>query len=100
MDVQSALILSLVKFYPVAQIEAMWRQALDALVSRSTSTLTITGTTFDGSTSTGMVLNTPEEIANFISACEAAVNQINGVTTANPADLGTPPSFACRTLQV
>lgn len=100
MDVSSALIKSLVKFYPVAQIEAMWKQAADALASRSLSAITITATGFDGQTSSGIALSGPDEIANFIGACEAAIAQINGTTTTDSSNLGTGVTFGRRYLQV
>jgi len=99
-DVQSALIESLVKFYPVASIEALWKQALDALTSRSTSAITINAPGFDGQTSSGIALSGPDEIANFIGACKAAIKQINGDTTTDSSNLGTGVSFGRRYLQV
>lgn len=100
MDVQSALILSLVEFYPEDSIRSLWKQAAEALTSRSTSAITINATTFDGQTSSGIALSDPNEIANFISACSAAIKKIRGDTSVDPSDLGTPVSFASRVLQV
>lgn len=100
MDVQSALILSLVEFYPAASIRDLWKQASDALASRSTSAITINATTFDGQTSSGIALAGANEMANFIGACIAALKKIGADTTSDPAELGSGIDFSRRILAV
>lgn len=100
MDTSSALISSLVEFYSAAQIRGFWKDAADALMSRSTVLIHINSTGFAGSSSGGMALSTPEEIGSFIGACKAALNQIEGTTTVDPTTLGTGVDYSRRTLQV
>lgn len=100
MDTSSALIASLVEFYPASQIRAFWKEAAEALMSRSTVLIHINTTGFQGTSSGGLTLSTPQEIASFIGACKAAIAQIEGTTTVDPSTLGTGIDFSQRTLQV
>ena len=99
MDIQAALIASLVEFYSVEQIREFWRLAAYALMTRATEVVTITGTTFGSQSSTGLALGTPEEKANFIAACRAAIDRIQGTTTVDPSTLGTGVDFSRHIVQ-
>lgn len=100
MDPLSADITSLMEFYSVDQIRGFWKQAFEAKASRATQVVIVTNTGFEGQTSSGINLASPEEIAAFITACQAAIKKIQGDTSTSPENLGTPVSFAGRILTV
>lgn len=100
MGIGTALINYLVEFYSVDEIKAFWKQAGDALVSRSTTVIHITGTSFEGQSSNGMALSTPQECQEFMAACEAAIARKSETTSLDPARLGTQVDFSRRAVQV
>lgn len=89
----------LVEFYPENQIRAFWKEAGDALISRSTCLIQITKTGYKGQSSEGLALATPEEQQAFMSACKAAIDRIHGKTTVDPSQLGTSVNYSMQILQ-
>jgi hypothetical protein len=98
-DPADALVVSLVEFYNVDQIRGFWKEAADALMSKSTCLIHITSTGFAGQNSSGMTLSTSQEISAFINACRKAIAQKEGTTTVDPASLGTGIDFSRAILQ-
>lgn len=100
MDLGPAFIDYLVEFYPEIQIRAFWKEAGDALISRSTCLIHITGTGYKGQSSTGINLATPAEQQAFMFACKQAIARLNGTTTVDPSQLATGIDFSRRPVQV
>jgi len=90
----------LVEFYPENQIRAFWKEAGDALISRSTCLIHITGTAFKGQSSTGVNLATPAEQQAFMAACKQAINRLDGTTALDPSQLATGIDFSRRPVMV
>lgn len=96
MDIGSAFIASLVEFYTVVQIRDLWRQAAEAMMSKQTVNIHLSGTSFEAQSGTGIPLNTSLEQATFISACKAAIAQLEGNTAVPVSQLGTGVDFSQR----
>lgn len=90
----------LCEFYEPEEIRGFWKTVGDALMSRAASVVAITGSTFEGGSATGVVLNTPAEMRNFMTACQAAIAQKNGDTTTNASALGAVTTFAYSPVKV
>lgn len=101
MDIGPALIDYLVEFYNEEQIRGFWKEAGDALVSRSTCLIHITGTSFQGQSSQGIALATSAEQSAFMSICKQAIAQIAGVAvTIRPEQLATGVDYSFRPVMV
>lgn len=100
MDFGPVFIDYLVEFYSATQIRAFWKEAGDALMSRSTVLIHITGTTFKGETSSGINLATTAEQQAFMAACKAALNRLDGTTSIDANRLAVGIDFSRRFVQV
>lgn len=101
MDIGPALLDYLVEFYNEEQIRSFWKEAGDALASRSTCLIHITGTSFQGQSSSGIALATSAEQAAFMSLCKQAIAQISGVAaTIRPEQLATGIDYSYRPVMV
>lgn len=101
MDIGTALLDYLVEFYNEEQIRTFWRQAGDALASRSTCLIHITGGSFQGQSNSGMNLATAAEQSAFMQVCKQAIARINGVApTVRPEQLATTVDFSHRPVMV
>ena len=100
MDFGPNLIDYLVEFYSAQQIRTFWKEAGDALMSRSTCLIHIKDTSFKGQTSTGIALATPQEQQAFMAACKQALNRLEGVTSIDAAQLATGVDFSRRPVLV
>lgn len=101
MDIGPALLDYLVEFYNEDQIRSFWKEAGDALASRSTCLIHITGTSFQGQSSNGINLATPAEQAAFMTLCKQALAQISGVAaTIRPEQLATGIDYSYRPVMV
>lgn len=85
---------SLIKFWSRPAIEAAWKTVIDAHISNIQDAVIVTGTSFDGSSSTFTVTLKPQERERFMTQCEAALNELDG-GSAMPA-AGTKLDFSTR----
>lgn len=91
------LIDSLVEFYEVEEIRAFWKQVFEARMSRSQEPVHITSTSFAGNNASGIVLSTPQEMDEFMRACQAAIATLEESTSGTPASqLGSTVDFSQR----
>lgn len=82
------------KFYTVEQIEAFWKQAGDALMTRSTTLIHLTNQSAEGGSMGGLALSTPEEQQAFMAACREAIRlKGEGASGVSPDSLGTNVVF-------
>ena len=100
MDLGPALISYLVEFYPANQIRGFWKQAGDALMSKSTCLIHTTQTGYEGQTSQGIMLTTAAEQTAFMDACQTAINKLEGATSIDPSRLATGIDFSRRPVMV
>ena len=100
MDLGPTFISYLVEFYPANQIRGFWKQAGDALISKSTCLIHTTQTGYEGQTSQGITLATSEEQQAFMNACQAAIHQLEGTTSIDPNRLATGIKFNFRPVMV
>lgn len=100
MDFGPAFIDYLVEFYAENQIRGFWKEAGDALMSRSTCLIHIAETDYQGASSKGIALATAAEQQAFMSACKQAIARINGTKTVDPNQLGTGVDYSRRAVQV
>ena len=100
MDLSAVFIKNLVEFFTIEEIRRKWKEAADALMARSTSTLHINMRSRDGASSTAIELASPEEMGAFCEACSSAIDQLKGTTTVDPNQLGNPVTFAYKSVQV
>lgn len=86
----------LAEFYTAEQIRAFWKQAGDALMARVSKAVTITSSSFEGGSVTGIVLNNAEEMQAFMAACRAALAQLDEDDdgTVDPNTLGRVTDFS------
>jgi len=91
-----ALIDSLVEFYDATEIRGFWKQALDALISRSATVIHISSMSEDGQASAGIALSTQAEIRGFIETCKAAIAQLEGDNLVDPDTLGRGTDWSRR----
>lgn len=99
MDFGETYIQGLVEFYSVEQIRGFWKQALDAMMSRSTENIHISGTSFEGQSGTGVVLSSPAEQSAFCTACAIAIRRLGGDNSVPAASLGTGVDFSQRAVE-
>lgn len=92
----AAVVNALAEFYSAEEIRGFRKQCLAALAGRSTEILHINALSEDGQSSTGIALSSPEEIEDFMNACEAAERRLAGSTDVDPDDLGTGKDFSYR----
>lgn len=90
------LIDSLVEFYDETEIRGFWKQALDALVSRSSTIIHINSMSEDGQASGGIALSTPGEIRGFIETCKGAIAKLEGNNPVDPDTLGRGTDWSHR----
>lgn len=100
MDFGTIFIDYLVEFYNSDQIRAFWKEAGDALISRSTCLIHITGTAFEGQSSNGITLASPAEQQAFMAVCKHALNRLAGTTALDPSQLATGIDFSRRPVMV
>lgn len=100
MSADSSLVASLVEFYQVEEIRIMWQQVFQARMSRVTSAVTVNASSFEGGSSSGIVLSTPQEMDNFIGACRAALRAKGGDSSTLPEQLGSSVNFGFRPVAV
>lgn len=96
MAADATLVASLKEFYGEPQIREMWKEVLQALVSRVQAPVQITSSTFEGGSGTGMVVTGPQEMRDFIEACRQAIRELGGDTSVAPEALGTGVDFSGR----
>lgn len=96
MNVGPALIDYLVEFYAVAEIRAFWKQAGDALMTRSTVLIHINKTKYGDQEAEGLNLATPAEQTAFMEACKAAINRLEGGSGYNPSQHSAMTDFSRR----
>ena len=89
---------SLVEFYDITEIRAMWKQILDATMGRVQLPMQINSRSRDGSTAGSILVSTMAEAEGYIQACKAAVLRLDpDATTAVHQDhLGTQINFSYR----
>jgi hypothetical protein len=96
----SPIVASLVEFYSIEEIRVFWQQVFNARMARSTSPVTITNSSFEGGSAGGIVLNTPQEMDAFITACRAAIRLKHGDNSTPSEELGRVVDFSHRAVSV
>jgi hypothetical protein len=91
---------TLEKFFSVDQIEAMWRQVAGALFGRVSTPVVITNSTFEGGSASGIVVSGPQEMRDFIVACQEAIRRKNGDESVPASGLGVGVDFSGRCVGV
>jgi hypothetical protein len=85
---------SLAKYYIKTEIEDFEKQALDALLSRSTTTIHVSTMSQGGESSSGIVLSTPQQQRDFIETAQAAIRIIDGDDEVLAEDMGPGIDFS------
>lgn len=93
---------SLVEFYDLAEIRAIWRQILDAAFGRVQLPMQINARSRDGSSTSGMLVSSLAEAEGYMQACKAAINRLDpDATSVVSADtLGTTINMGHRPVLV